>query len=105
MRVRKNDTVIVLTGSEKGKTGRVLHVDLKKDRVFVEGINVRSKHQRATQKNPKGGLIHKETSIHISNVAPYSSTTKRGAKVGWKVNEEGGTRTKIRIDKRTGEEV
>lgn len=105
MRIRKNDTVIVLTGSSKGKTGRVLHVDTAGERVFVEGINVRTKNQRKTQRNPKGGVVKKEASVHISNVAPYNSETRKPARVGWKVSTDGGKTIKTRIDKRTGEEV
>jgi large subunit ribosomal protein L24 len=105
VRIRKNDTVIILTGGSKGKTGRVLHVDTQGERVFVEGINVRTKHQRKTQRNPKGGVVKKESSVHISNVAPYNSETRKPARVGWKVSVDGGTKTKTRIDKRTGEEV
>jgi large subunit ribosomal protein L24 len=66
--VKKGDTVLVLAGADKGKTGRVLQVIPEKNRVVVEGVNMIKKHSRPTQKNPKGGILEKEASIHISNV-------------------------------------
>lgn len=66
--VKKGDTVLVLSGADKGKTGRVLRVIPEKDRVVVEGVNVIKKHSRPTQRNPKGGIVEKEAPIHISNV-------------------------------------
>ncbi len=71
MRIRKGDTVLVIDRQDKGKTGRVLWVDTDKNRVLVEGINKRKKHQRPTQKNPKGGIVTMETAVHISNVALF----------------------------------
>jgi large subunit ribosomal protein L24 len=68
--VRKGDTVIVISGSHKGKTGRIREIITKKDRVIVEGVNMVTKHQRPTRINPQGGVISKEASIHISNVCP-----------------------------------
>lgn len=68
--VRKGDTVIVISGSHKGKTGRIRDVITGKDRVIVEGVNMVTKHQRPTRLNPQGGVISKEASIHISNVSP-----------------------------------
>ncbi|GAB4320594.1 MAG: hypothetical protein Kow0074_11000 [Candidatus Zixiibacteriota bacterium] len=67
-RIKKGDTVRVLAGQYRGKTGRVLRVLPKKDRVVVEGVNMIHRHTRPTQRNPKGGIIEKEAPIHISNV-------------------------------------
>ena len=66
--VKKGDTVLILSGADRGKSGRVLRVIPEKDRVVVEGVNVIKKHSRPTQRNPKGGIVEKEAPIHISNV-------------------------------------
>jgi len=67
-RVKKGDQVVVLAGKDRGRTGRVLRVLPKKDRVVVEGVNIIKRHTRPTQRNPKGGILEKEAPIHISNV-------------------------------------
>jgi large subunit ribosomal protein L24 len=66
--VKKGDTVLVLSGADRGKTGRVLRVIPDKDRIVVEGVNIIKRHSRPTQRNPKGGIVEKEAPIHISNV-------------------------------------
>ena len=66
--VKKGDTVLILAGADRGKTGRILRVIPEKNRVVVEGVNVIKKHSRPTQRNPKGGIVEKEAPIHISNV-------------------------------------
>lgn len=66
--VKKGDTVLVLSGADRGKTGRVLRVIPEKDRCVVEGVNIIKRHSRPTQRNPKGGIVEKEAPIHISNV-------------------------------------
>lgn len=68
--IRKGDTVIVTAGNDKGATGEVLRVLTKEDRVVVQGINIRAKHIKPTQANPKGGIVRREMPIHISNVSP-----------------------------------
>ena len=68
MKIKKGDTVQVTTGNDAGKTGRIIKVYLDKDRVVVEGVNIVKKHARPTQDNPQGGIIEKESSIHISNI-------------------------------------
>jgi large subunit ribosomal protein L24 len=105
MRIRKGDTVYVRTGAHKGKTGRVLFVDTQKNVVLVEGVNMRKRHQRATQKNPKGGIITKESPIHISNVALYSSSLSGPTRIGSAVISEGGKPRRVRICKKTGEQI
>ena len=67
-RLKKGDTVAVISGKDKGKTGRVIKVFPSKDRLVVEGLNLVKKHQRPTQENQQGGIIEKEASIHRSNV-------------------------------------
>ncbi len=105
MRIKKGDTVYVRTGQYKGKTGKVLHVDEKKHRVVVEGINMHKKHQRPTQKNQQGGILTLEGSIHISNVALYSSSLSGPTKISTKVITEGDKKRRVRVCRRTGEEI
>ncbi len=68
--VIKGDEVVVTAGNDKGKTGRILKILVSEDKVLVEGINVRTRHLKPTQQNPKGGILKKEMPIHISNVSP-----------------------------------
>lgn len=101
MRIRKGDTVFVRTGADKGKTGRVLFVNYDRDTIVVEGVAMRKKHQRPTQKQPKGGIISIEGNIHLSNVALYSTSLSKPVKFGTKVLE--GRRVRINIE--TGEQI
>jgi large subunit ribosomal protein L24 len=66
--IKKGDHVVVLAGKYRGKSGRVLRVFPKKERIVVEGVNIIKRHTRPTQRNPKGGIVEKEAPIHISNV-------------------------------------
>ena len=68
MKIKKGDTVQIITGKDKGKSGRIIKVHTEKQRVVVEGLNMVSKHQRPTQENPQGGIVQTEASIHHSNV-------------------------------------
>ena len=68
MKIKKGDTVQIITGKDKGKNGRIIKVLIPRNRIIVEGLNMVNKHQRPTQDNPQGGIIQKEASIHISNV-------------------------------------
>ena len=96
MKLKKNDTVQVITGKYKGQKGRIIKVLLDKDRVIVEGINIIKKHERPTQENPQGGIMKKETSIHSSNVL----FVENGApvKIGYKILDNG---SKVRYSKKT----
>jgi large subunit ribosomal protein L24 len=105
MRIRKGDTVYIRTGQHKGETGRVLYVYPKKKQVLVEGINMVKKHQRPTQKNPKGGVVTKEAPIHISNVAVYSSSLGGPTKIATRLIEDAGSKRKIRVCAKSGEEI
>lgn len=105
MRIRKGDTVYVRTGAHKGKTGRVLFVDTKKKVILVEGVNLRKRHQRATQKSPKGGIVTKESPIHLSNVALYSSSVGGPTRISSAFITEGGKARRVRICKKTGEQI
>jgi large subunit ribosomal protein L24 len=106
MLIKKGDTVYVRCGSHKGKTGKVLHVNPRKQTVVVEGINMKKRHQRPTQKNPKGGILVIEAPIHVSNVALYSSTLGGPTRITTRRIDEGGGRIKkVRICRKTGEQV
>lgn len=100
--VRQGDLVVVIAGKEKGKTGKVLRILSKKDRVVVEGLMIMKRHTKPSQKSPQGGIVEREGSIHISNVALWDAAERRVIKAGSKVNDAG---KKIRIDKKTGAEL
>src|SRR3954466_11459446 len=80
-RIKKGDTVVVITGADKGKRGKILRVLVDKNRVVVEGINRVWKHVRPSQRYPQGGRIQKDAPIHISNVQPLDPTTNKGTRV------------------------
>lgn len=101
-KIRKNDNVIVITGNYKGKTGRVLEVDRKKGKLFVEGINIISRHTKANQKNPDGGIIKKEAPIAISNVMLVDPKTGTATRVGRKMTDKGKLK---RYSKKSGEVI
>jgi large subunit ribosomal protein L24 len=100
--VRQGDTVVVIAGKEKGKTGKVLRVFNKKQRVVVEGLMKVKRHTKPSQKNPQGGIVEREGSIHISNVALWSPTDRKAIKAGTKTNDAG---KRVRFDKKTGGEI
>lgn len=85
--IKTGDTVVVTTGADKGKTGRVLRILADKDRVVVEGINRVWKHVRPSQRNPQGGRIQKDAPIHISNVLPLDPSSNKGTRVKFEVRE------------------
>ncbi len=105
MKIRKGDTVFVRTGKSAGQTGKVLYVDLKNEKVLVEGINMVKRHQKPSQKSPKGGIITIEAPVHISNIAIFSNTLNGPTKLSSKVIEDGGKKEKIRICRKTGEQI
>ena len=106
-RVRKDDMVKVISGKDKGKTGRVLRVDPKRQRVFVEGLNIHTRHVRprsirdAQRAESVGGVIEQEGPIHISNVMLVDPNSNKPTRVG--ITREGGERK--RIGKKSGEEI
>ncbi|MDD3999929.1 MAG: 50S ribosomal protein L24 [Bacilli bacterium] len=98
MKIKKGDTVKVIAGESKGKTGKVLQVLAKENRVIVEGVNIVSRHTRPSNSNPDGGIIKKEAPIAISNLQLVDTKTNEGTKVGYKI-EDG---KKVRYAKKTG---
>jgi large subunit ribosomal protein L24 len=107
MYIRRNDIVQVISGEDKGKTGKVLKAFPSKKRVVVEGINFIKKHMRRSGKaGQQGGIIEKEASIDISNVLLYCQRCGKGVRVGMKITkgEDGKNKEKIRVCKKCGEE-
>lgn len=80
MRFRKGDRVVVIAGNDKGQQGEVLGILTKKDRVLVQGVNLRWEHKKPTQQNPKGERVQSEHPIHISNVMPLDPATGKGTR-------------------------
>jgi len=101
-KIRKGDTVVVITGRDKGRTGTVIKV-LENDRVLVENLNMVKKHQKPNPaKGVAGAIVQKEASLHVSNVALWNPATKKGDRVGFKTLENG---RKVRCFKSNGEVV
>jgi large subunit ribosomal protein L24 len=100
-KIKKGDKVIAITGKDKGKTGEVLRVLRKEERVLVQGLNMVKRHQRPTQASP-GGIMDKEAPVHISNVALIDPKSSLPTRVCTKVIE--GER-KVRVARRSGEMI
>ena len=102
-KIKKSDEVIVLAGRNRGQRGNVLSVDVGRSRVVVEGVNVVKRHTKPNpQQGISGGIIEKEVSVHISNVALFNPVTGKGDRIGIKELEDG---RKVRVFKSTGEVV
>jgi large subunit ribosomal protein L24 len=99
-KIRKGDKVVVLTGRDKGRTGEVFEVRPAEGRALVRGVNLVKRHQKQTQ-SQEGGIISKESPIHLSNIA-LAGKDGKPTRVGFKIQKDG---TKVRIAKRTGAEI
>lgn len=99
MRLKKGDTVIVIAGNDKGKTGKILKVFPEKNRIVVEGVNIRKKHSKPSQLNPQGGIIEKEMPIDASNVMYYDTKTNKPSRIGYKfiIDEKTSKNKKVRV--------
>ena len=102
LHIKKNDTVVVLAGEDKGKTGKVLKVLVEKNRALVEGVNMVSKSTKPSAQYPQGGIVKQEAPIHISNLSLVDPKSGKATRVGIKVTEDG---KKVRIAKKSGEEI
>ncbi|MBO5157406.1 MAG: 50S ribosomal protein L24 [Prevotella sp.] len=102
LKIKKNDTVVVLAGEDKGKTGKVQKVLVEKQRAIVEGVNMVTKSTKPSAKNPQGGFVKEEAPIHISNLSLIDPKSGKATRVAVKVNEDG---KKVRIAKKSGEEI
>ncbi|XBQ16211.1 MAG: 50S ribosomal protein L24 [Oceanicaulis sp.] len=100
-KIKKGDKVVVLTGRDKGKTGEVVRVLPKEDRVVVSGVNTVKRHQRPTQMSA-GGIEEKDAPLHVSNVALVDPKTGEPTKVGFKIGKDG---KKVRVAKKSGEVI
>jgi large subunit ribosomal protein L24 len=101
LNVKKGDKVVVITGKDKGKSGEVIAAYPKEDRVIVQGVNKVKRHTRPTQTNA-GGIVEKEASIHVSNIAHADPKDGKPTRVGVKILEDG---RKVRVAKRSGEVI
>jgi len=100
-KIKKGDKVVVVTGSDRGKTGEVLRVLRSEMRVLVQGVNMMKRHTRQSPGEP-GGIIEREAPIHISNVAHVDPRDDKATRVGWKIVEAG---RKVRFARRSGEVI
>jgi large subunit ribosomal protein L24 len=104
-RIRKNDTVIVIAGKDKGRSGRVIRIMPKEDRVLVEGVNMVKRHTAPNIAHPNGGVISKEAPLHVSNVALRDPKTGKPTRVSYQFVGEGAARRKVRVAKGSGVQI
>ncbi len=102
IRLKKDDTVVVLSGKYKGKTGKVLAVHPDLNKVTVEGINVVKKHLKPNKEYPQGGIIDITKPVFVSKVAIFEPTSKKPSKISYQIDKDGN---KKRVFKRTGKEI
>jgi large subunit ribosomal protein L24 len=100
-KIRKGDRVVVTTGRDKGKKGEVIKVFPKEDRALVSGVNMVKRHQRQTQRL-QGGIVHKESPVHLSNIAHVDPKTGEPTRVGFKILGDG---RKVRFARKSGEVI
>tara|TARA_B100000427_G_C15432044_1_gene561308 strand:+ start:538 stop:843 length:306 start_codon:yes stop_codon:yes gene_type:complete len=100
MNIKKDDMVKVITGRDRGKTGRVIKVFPEKNRLIVEGLNLVKKHQRPTQENQQGGIVEKESSIHRSNVMLLHKN--KTTRINYKISDKG---KKVRYSNKLGAKI
>jgi len=98
-RIKKGDTVAVMTGGDRGKTGEVLKVLPKEGRAVVQGVNIAKRHTKASGMGQPGGIVEREATIHLSNIALVDATTGKPTKVGFRVLADG---RKVRVAKASG---
>lgn len=99
-RIRKGDTVVVIAGRERGKTGKVLSLDLGADKVIVEKLNIIKRHTKPTQKAKQGGILEREAPLQISNVMFFCPVTQKPTRVGVRTLEDG---RRVRFSKKSNE--
>ena len=107
VKIHKNDNIVVITGNDRGKTGKVLKVFPKKSRLIIEGVNIRKRHTKPTQTNPQGGIIEKEASIHISNIMLLDPKSNEPTRIGTQIilDEKTGKKKRARVSKISGEMI
>ena len=102
LHIKKGDTVVVISGNNKGSKGRVLEIIRKTDRAIVEGVNMIKKHTKPNAETPQGGIVEREAPVHISNLMLVDPKTGKPTRVSRKVNDDGKI---VRISKKSGEEI
>ncbi|MBR4778390.1 MAG: 50S ribosomal protein L24 [Bacteroidaceae bacterium] len=102
LHIKKGDMVYVNAGEDKGRTGRVLKVDIEKQRAIVEGVNMMSKSAKPSAKHPQGGIVKQEAPIHISNLNVLDPKTNKPTRIGRRMGENGKL---VRYSKSSGEEI
>lgn len=102
LHVKKDDTVMVISGKDKGKKGRVIAAFPRDNRVLVENINMVKRHTKPSQQNQQGGIINQEAPIHVSNVMPLDPKSGLPTRIGYKILDNG---KKVRIAKRSGQQL
>lgn len=107
MKIHKNDNVMVIAGNDRGKTGKVLKVFPSISKIIVEGINIRKRHTKPSQKNPQGGILEKEAPIHISNVMFIDGKTNTPTRLGSQIilDDKNKKKKRIRVSKVSGEMI
>ena len=107
MKIKKNDMVMIIAGNDRGKTGKILKVFPKSNKVIIEGINMRKRHTKPTQKNPQGGILEKEAPINGSNVMMLDPKTNEPTRLGAQIilDEKTGKKKIARISKASGEMI
>ena len=100
-KIKKGDSVVVRSGKDKGRTGTVLQVLPKEDKVLVSGVNVAARHRKPTQTNPQGGIDRREAPMHISKVGLADPKDGKPTRVGFKIEGD----KKVRVAKRSGEVI
>ena len=100
--LRKGDTVMVITGREKGKTGKILEIRKEDGKVLVEKLNLMKKHSKPSQKKPQGGISEMEAPIHISNVMYFDQKSGKPTRLGSKLLKDG---SKVRVSRKSGETI
>lgn len=98
MKIKKGDNVIVISGKDRGKTGKIFRALPREDMVIIEGVNVKKKHQRPRRANQKGQIIDRAAPIHVSNVMLVDPQTNKPTRIGYKIGENG----KVRVAKKSG---
>ncbi len=102
MRLKKNDTVKIIAGKDKGVTGKIIKVDPENEKVYVQGANMVSKAMKKRNQQDQGGIVKIEAPIHVSNVALVVNKSGATSRVGYKIDESG---KKVRYAKKTGEAI
>lgn len=107
MKIHKNDNVMIIAGNDRGKSGKVLKVFPSISKVIVEGINIRKRHTKPSQKNPQGGILEKEAPIHVSNVMFIDPKTSSPTRLGSQIilDDKTTKKKRIRVSRASGEMI